>query len=178
MVEEKKLTKKRALVTELAPALPDASSRHSRPEISVEEQTPLRMFMSSLTDMSPDEALMHLLMTLQVKLNSQALNGGFDKLSDKVDSVVLSQNEMKADVKDIKEALYDPSEGVFARVRDAKDDTAKNLSVLSTELIEVKKWKKNVVSVLLWIVGGVGTGLLALAGKVLWSYISGHLTFH
>jgi hypothetical protein len=70
-------------------------------------------------------------------LNSPALNGGFDTLVTKVDSIELIQGQqnttidhinegvetLSGEVSEIHDAIYDPDEGLYARVKDAESNT-------------------------------------------------------
>lgn len=130
-----------------------------------------RATFTSYSEMSPDDALLRLLITLQMKLEAKALNGGFDVLEEKIDAIKQGQEETNSDIKDIKEALYDPTDGVFSKVRDAHDNITKAKSELTIELTEVKKWKKTVMTVIAFVVCGIGTGFLGLFGKAIWSWL-------
>ena len=60
---------------------------------------------SSMSHITDDDIL---LIVSKIK-NSKALNGGFDALETNIE-------ELKADVKDIKENLYHPDQGLYSRV--------------------------------------------------------------
>ena len=47
-----------------------------------------------------------------------ALNGRFDRLMDNIDQVKEKQDEMADDISKIKEALFDPDQGLYARLRE------------------------------------------------------------
>lgn len=60
---------------------------------------------SSMSHITDDDIL---LIVSKIK-NSKALNGGFDALESNIE-------ELKADVKDIKENLYHPDQGLYSRI--------------------------------------------------------------
>lgn len=47
--------------------------------------------------------------------NKPALNGGFDKLVVTIENMEEKQEEMKMDLKEIKQSLYDPEKGLYAK---------------------------------------------------------------
>ena len=72
-----------------------------------------------------------------------ALNGRFDRLMDNVDQVKEKQEEMADDISKIKEALFDPDQGLYARLR------------------ELESWKAS-SSRLIWIIISAMVGLTSL----------------
>ena len=76
-----------------------------------------RVFSSEPDDMEEPVVSQRLLQNIQQKLEkSAALNGGFDKLLYKIDSIENSQNIIANKVDKIHDAIYDPDEGLFARM--------------------------------------------------------------
>lgn len=161
MGEDKKALKRRASEPGLLPAMPETDEKSAR--LLVVDHS--RGTMPSVSEVNADDLLIQLLLNLQGKLNAP------DQLTQKVDSI-------SGDVKEIKERLYDPDEGLYAKVRDTNDSVGKMKTEITTELATVTKWKKNVTGVLVWLGAGIGTGLLGILGKLLWSWLSGHIVFH
>jgi hypothetical protein len=70
---------------------------------------------------------------ISAKVNSAAvLNGGFNELADEVRQIRLTQKviettmpQLKDDVMVIRNAIYDPKEGIYARLRDSQIDSLK-----------------------------------------------------
>jgi hypothetical protein len=70
---------------------------------------------------SDDTILNNRLMSIENLLSSaSALNGGFDKLMIEIAHIKSGQEELQAAIKKISEAMYDPSIGVLAKVREAE----------------------------------------------------------
>jgi hypothetical protein len=75
-------------------------------------------------------------------LSSKALNGGFDKLAEQVDTVA-------SDVRSIKKALYEPDSGLFSRVREMEAESHRRHEYivetrpLLEEHKELQIWKQN-----------------------------------
>jgi hypothetical protein len=84
-----------------------------------------------------------LLQNIQQKLDkSAALNGGFDKLLYKIDSIENSQNAIATKVDKIHEAIYDPDEGLFARISASKSEQTNALNGIEKKVIEISAWKE------------------------------------
>ena len=75
------------------------------------------------------------------------LNGKIEKMMHGIDSVKDKQDEMADDIVKIKEAVYNPDEGLYARLR------------------ELEAWKKSSAK-LIWI---IITALVGLSTASLWS---------
>jgi len=71
------------------------------------------------------------------------------ELCSKIETLITKQEEMALHVSKIKEAVYNPDEGLYAR-----------LTKLDARLASLEKWKEN-NSKVLWIVISVGVGLVA-----------------
>lgn len=70
------------------------------------------------------------------------------ELSSKIETLLTKQDEMALHVSKIKEAVYNPDTGLYAR-----------LTKLDTRIEALEKWKEN-NSKILWIVISVGVGLI------------------
>jgi len=80
------------------------------------------------------------------------LNGKFERMMDGIDAVKEKQIEMAEDVGKIKEAVYNPDEGIYARLR------------------ELESWKST-SSKLIWL---IITTVIALAAASVWrSFLAG-----
>ena len=75
------------------------------------------------------------------------LNGKIEKMMHGIDSVKDKQDEMADDIVKIKEAVYNPDEGLYARLR------------------ELEAWKKSSAK-LIWI---IITAMIGLSTASLWS---------
>jgi hypothetical protein len=84
-----------------------------------------------------------MLLVIQNKvLGSPALNGGFDTLIHKMDNFEKRQDQVIENVKEIHEAVYNPDEGLFARIRDAEASKANEIHTLSTKITEIELRQK------------------------------------
>ena len=66
------------------------------------------------------------------------LNGKFERVMDNIEIVKDKQDEMAADIVKIKEAVYNPDEGIYARIRELetfKRHTSKFMWIVLTALI-------------------------------------------
>jgi len=66
------------------------------------------------------------------------LNGKFERVMDNIEIVKDKQEEMASDIVKIKEAVYNPDEGIYARIRDLesfKRQVSKALWIIMTALI-------------------------------------------
>jgi len=66
------------------------------------------------------------------------LNGKFERLMDNIEIVKDKQEEMAEDIVKIKEAVYNPDEGIYARIRDLesfKRQVSRALWIIVTTLI-------------------------------------------
>jgi len=66
------------------------------------------------------------------------LNGKFERIMDNIEIVKDKQEEMAEDIVKIKEAVYNPDEGIYARIRDLesfKRQVSKALWIIVTTLI-------------------------------------------
>lgn len=75
-------------------------------------------------------------------VNSPVLNGGFDTLIYKVDKIEQSQGQLVVKVDKIHEAIYDPKDGMFAKLAEHKLDSEVKLNEISQNLTEINEWKK------------------------------------
>ena len=76
----------------------------------------------ALTDKERDELLAKMSRKIE---SSTVLNGGFDKLVTIVESIKERQSEQTDKLDQISLRLYEPTEGLFSRVQQLENDTAK-----------------------------------------------------
>jgi len=66
------------------------------------------------------------------------LNGNFERMMDNIEIVKDKQEEMAGDIVKIKEAVYNPDEGIYARIRELesfKRQISKVLWIVVTTLV-------------------------------------------
>ena len=85
----------------------------------------------------------------QVVAEVLELNGKFDRVVDAIEVVKDKQDDMASDVKEIREAVYNPDQGIYARLR------------------ELESWK-NTSSKLIWL---IITSMIGLTTAYAWAQI-------
>jgi len=85
-----------------------------------------------------------LLEEIQRKITSSAaLNGGFDTLLFKIDKIEQCQGQIVTKVDKIHDSIYDPIDGIFAKIGAAKIENAQQHGETSQKLAELTEWKKH-----------------------------------
>lgn len=88
--------------------------------------------------------------------SSAALNGGFDTLLYKIDKIEQSQGQLVTNIGKIEEnqchlsdkvdkiheAIYDPNDGLFSKISEAKLENTQKFSDVESKLSEISTWKK------------------------------------
>lgn len=88
------------------------------------------------------EISQRLLQNIQQKLEkSAALNGGFDNLIYKIDSIENNQNIISKKVDKIHDAIYHPDEGLFARINANKSQNQEYLVKVEKDIEDLSSWK-------------------------------------
>lgn len=134
-----------------------------------------------------------LLHNIHQKLDSSAaLNGGFDRLLYKIDGIENSQNQIVSKVDKIHDAIYDPDEGLFARIAAQKasitefsawkqehaesneecgkeaDEIQIKLQKLESSITGIEKFQSILFSGIKWAGVAVGGGIVTLLFKVVY----------
>jgi hypothetical protein len=98
--------------------------------------------------------------------DAHVLNGGFDHLMTKIEKIESVQEQLgkhaemtSKKVDAIHEAIYDPEKGLYAKVKD------------TIAWINRANW------VVKGLIGAIGAGALAGAGKLLYDIFSGHIHY-
>jgi len=90
-----------------------------------------------------DQDARDLLQNIRKKLESSAaLNGGFDRLLFKIDGIEKSQVEISEKVGKIHEAIYNPDDGLFARIASNRASQIEAVTKIEKQLIEFSSWKQ------------------------------------
>lgn len=81
---------------------------------------------------------------------SSALNGGFDTLLHKVDRIEQNQGQISTTTDQlvstttkIHDAIYDPTDGIFAKLSETRLEHATHLSEVEQKIVELSEWKKH-----------------------------------
>lgn len=89
-----------------------------------------------------DENSVQLLHTIHKKLdNSPALNGGFDRLLYKIDGIEKSQVQIVEKVDKIHDAIYNPDDGLFARIAMTKAAHTESTNRVEKQIEDLTTWK-------------------------------------
>lgn len=84
--------------------------------------------------------LIQMLSTIHAKVTqSAALNGGFERLSAKIDRIEETQHKTNEVVDDIHTAIYDPDQGLYARLKDTDNSRSNELRRLDKEMSEIEE---------------------------------------
>lgn len=70
---------------------------------------------------------------------SPALNGGFDKLCLMIEHIQEEQTKSGVKLDKVSDALYDPNNGLFSRVRAIESKLDTNIKDLNTNIIDINK---------------------------------------
>lgn len=168
--------------------------------------------------MTPKDQTIELLLQLQQKLvGSAVLNGGFDTLLIKINSLEENQNIISQKIDMIHEAIYDPDDGLFARIKDvdveqfkdkalsldrldkdilklqqlhevdgtllkreeelshSSDENSQQLRCHADQLKELVKFKDNINAVAKWSFITLAGGAATLVGKLIYTFVNGHV---
>lgn len=80
----------------------------------------------------------HLLKEIEKKLECSALNGGFDRLMSKVDAIEESQMTIANKVDELHDSIYDPDNGLYARLKEIEHEKEMQVSELDRKFDELK----------------------------------------
>ena len=108
-------------------------------------------------------------------MSSRALNGGFDILDTKVDAITAAQEKFINDITaaqekfsskldEIHTALYQPDEGIYARVHEH-----------ANKIDALVEWKQKIASRIRWTLGLIGGAVLGGVVKIIIDFLSGHI---
>lgn len=88
----------------------------------------------------------------QFEVTVAKLEGKIDRITDSVEAIKETQLEMNDKMSDIRRAIYNPDEGLYARVR-----------YQEAEIEDLKDFKANITK-FLWVVTSAITGILIKIG--------------
>ncbi len=90
-------------------------------------------------DNDEKKQLMNLLTDIQSKLTSSTImNGGFERLMEKVTKIETTQDKIIVDVNQLKEIIYDPDEGIYSKIKDCELSSNEKIHKLEKESYELK----------------------------------------
>jgi hypothetical protein len=88
----------------------------------------------------------------QFEVTVTKLDGKIDRLTDTIESIRFAQTDMYEKVTNIEKAIYNPDEGLYARLKEQESD-----------LEDLKEFKANITK-FLWIITSGMTGILIKFG--------------
>lgn len=97
-------------------------------------------------------------------MSSKALNGGFEILDSKVDMITASQEKFSSKLDEIHTALYQPDDGVYARVHEH-----------AHQINTLVEWKQKIASRVKWILGLLGGAAFGAVAKIIFEFVTGHI---
>lgn len=120
-----------------------SSSKRGRPKkvLILEEDPPVSEAKRTL------EALEHnrkQMLEMQNKiLSAPAMNGGFSTLMYKIEKIEQSQDQLVEKVDEIRDVMYDPDSGLYARIKNIENSVVeeKRIESLEEEVRSIKSWK-------------------------------------
>ena len=89
----------------------------------------------------PSDKVYQLLAEIQAKLTAPALNGGFDTLLYKVEKIEETQEKILHEVSSLKDTVYDPDTGIFARIKNIENAESEEIRELGRKVEEISAWK-------------------------------------
>ncbi len=95
---------------------------------------------------SPDESLIVLINEIHTKLDGAAFNGGFENLATNIANIQKIQEEMLLKMDDVHKVIYEPDDGLFARVKKVETIHDRELEPLRREIVSLSEWKANVTA--------------------------------
>lgn len=148
-----------------------------------------------------DDTLDRLIDEIHQKLDGAAFNGGFETLVSNVQNIQKTQQEMLEKLEDVHKVIYEPDDGLFARVKKVEAIHDKELSPLRKEISDLNSWKDKLTAkdgvltqaatdsvavkeftewkkkILAFILAAAGSTLLVIV-KTAWDFIKDHVTLH
>lgn len=90
-----------------------------------------------------DESLEALVAEIHTKLDGVVFNGGFETLVAEMRGLKQTQQEMLTKVEELHKVVYEPDDGLFARVKRMESTHREELVPIRQELAELSKWKED-----------------------------------
>ena len=104
----------------------------------------------------PEEAKKPFKSTVETAVGFTELRGHLQRIEDMIRSVKDKQDEMSEDITKIKEAIYNPDQGIYSRLKDVEQ-----------KVKDLQEWKAGIVK-LAW---AAITGILGSIGLAIWNII-------
>lgn len=97
------------------------------------------------------------------------LRGHLQRIEDMIKIVKDKQEEMSEDITKIKEAIYNPDQGIYTRLKEVEQKVKDHdkIVILEQEVKELKEWKAGIVK----IAWAAITGVIGSIGLAIWNII-------
>jgi seryl-tRNA synthetase len=121
----------------------ETTSKQAKPRKSLISQDDGPMSESQKT-LNAIESNRRQLVEMQNKiLSAPAMNGGFSTLMYKIEKIEQSQEQLVEKVDEIRVVLYDPDNGLYARIKNVENESidSKRISLMEDDIKEIKSWK-------------------------------------
>lgn len=140
---------------------------------------------------------------IQEKLKSaHVLNGGFDRLMEKVDSIEGTQEKILGELNTVKATIYDPDTGIYSRIKAvddrgderghafdksiseikvAQDKISETTKEHADEVEKVKDLEKKVEELTKWkatankIIWAIVVPIVTTFGKIIYDFLAAHV---
>jgi len=89
-----------------------------------------------------DDDLEFLVKEIHSKLDGVVFNGGFETLVSNVQIIQKTQEEMLVKMEDVHKVIYEPDDGLFARVKKVETNHDHELAPLRREVDDLDKWRE------------------------------------
>lgn len=93
-----------------------------------------------------DDTLERLINEIHEKLDGAAFNGGFESLVQNVQNIEKTQREMLSKMEEVHKVIYEPDDGLFARVKRVEAIHDKELEPLRRDIAGIKAWKEEMTA--------------------------------
>lgn len=96
----------------------------------------------NVTHITLDASALEMLSQVQNKvINAAALNGGFDRLITKVESIELGQSQIVDRVDSIHNAIFDQNDGLFSLMHQSRLSRAQEKAEIDMQIAGIENWK-------------------------------------
>ncbi|MFA6050908.1 MAG: hypothetical protein WC761_07010 [Candidatus Paceibacterota bacterium] len=90
-----------------------------------------------------DDETKKIILDMQRKvINAPVLNGGFDRLCMKIESIEATQHQISERVDAIHDAIFNPDEGLFSRIAKTKVEQLESVADVDKQLASLSMWKE------------------------------------
>jgi hypothetical protein len=90
-----------------------------------------------------DDETKKIILDVQKKVvSAPVLNGGFDRLYMKIESMEATQHQISERVDSIHDAIFNPDEGLFSRIAQTKVEQIESVADVDKQLASLSTWKE------------------------------------